>query len=136
MTNRTSFYITRAFIGACEGGFIPGTILFATYFYKTKELAIRLACFWSTLNVARVISALLAAGILEMRGVGGKPGWFWLFLIEGLLTFLIGFIVSPRPKASLKQGLRRARAFAIFLNHRRLQRVLFGAVLGTQSEKK
>jgi hypothetical protein len=95
MTNRASFYITRAFIGACEGGFIPGTILFATYFYKTKELAIRLACFWSTLNVARVISALLAAGILEMRGVGGKPGWFWLFLIEGLLTFLIGFIVSP-----------------------------------------
>ena len=97
MTNRTSFYITRAFIGACEGGFIPGTILFATYFYKTKELAIRLACFWSTLNVARVISALLAAGILEMRGVGGKPGWFWLFLIEGLLTFLIGVIVSRCP---------------------------------------
>ena len=95
MTNRTSFYITRAFIGACEGGFIPGTILFATYFYKTKELAIRLACFWSTLNVARVISALLAAGILEMRGISGKSGWFWLFLIEGLLTFLIGAIVSP-----------------------------------------
>jgi hypothetical protein len=41
-----------------------------------------------------VISALLAAGILKMRGIGGKPGWFWLFLIEGLLTFLIGFAVS------------------------------------------
>lgn len=94
MTDRTSFYLTRAFIGACEGGFIPGTILFATYFYKTKELSVRLACFWSTLNVARVISALLAAGILKMRGIGGKPGWFWLFLIEGLLTFLIGFIAS------------------------------------------
>ena len=35
----------------------------------------RLAAFWSTLNVARVISALLAAGILEMRGVHGRPGW-------------------------------------------------------------
>jgi MFS family permease len=94
MTGRTSFYITRAIIGACEGGFIPGTILFATYFYKSKELSVRLACFWSTLNVARVISALLAAGILEMRGIGGKPGWFWLFLLEGLLTFTIGCIVS------------------------------------------
>jgi len=94
MTDRTSFYITRALIGACEGGFIPGVILFATYFYKTKELSIRLACFWSTLNIARVISALLAAGILEMRGVGGKPGWFWLFLLEGLLTFVLGAIVS------------------------------------------
>ncbi|KAK6812497.1 hypothetical protein RU639_011745 [Aspergillus parasiticus] len=92
MTGRASFYVTRALIGAFEGGFIPGTILFATYFYKTKELSVRLAFFWSTLNVARIISSLLAAGILEMRGVHGKTGWFWLFLIEGLLTFVIGLV--------------------------------------------
>ncbi|KAF2012952.1 MFS general substrate transporter [Aaosphaeria arxii CBS 175.79] len=92
MHDRTSFYLGRAFIGLCEGGFIPGVILFATYFYKSKELAIRLAAFWSTLNIARVISALLAAGILEMRGIGGKPGWFWLFLLEGLLTVVIAFV--------------------------------------------
>jgi hypothetical protein len=29
-----------------------------------------------------------------MRGIGGHPGWFWLFLLEGLLTFVIGLIVS------------------------------------------
>jgi hypothetical protein len=92
MTDRTSFYLTRAFIGACEGGFIPGVILFATYFYKSRELSVRLAIFWSTLNVARVISSLLAAGILKMRGIGGHPGWFWLFLLEGLLTFTLGVI--------------------------------------------
>ncbi|KAL3419118.1 MFS transporter [Phlyctema vagabunda] len=105
MHDRTSFYITRALIGACEGGFIPGTILFATYFYKSKELSVRLACFWSTLNIARVISALLAAGILEMRGIEGKPGWFWLFLLEGLLTFVIGaisFFYLPTSPTSTK----------------------------------
>jgi len=49
------------------------------------------------MQVARVISSLLAAGILKMRGVAGKPGWFWLFLLEGLITFLIGFVVKlPR----------------------------------------
>jgi MFS family permease len=52
ITTRASFYVTRALIGACEGGFIPGTILFATYFYKSRELATRLAIFWSTLNVS------------------------------------------------------------------------------------
>ena len=99
MTDKVGFYITRALIGACEGGFIPGTskcdliyqrvyrilttiaVLFATYFYTSKELSVRLAAFWSTLNVARVISSLLAAGILEMRGIAGRPGWFWLFLV-------------------------------------------------------
>lgn len=93
ITTRAGFYVTRALIGACEGGFIPGTILFATYFYTSKELSVRLAVFWSTLNVARVISALLAAGILKMRGVGGHPGWFWLFLLEGLLTCVLAVLV-------------------------------------------
>lgn len=59
MNSRASFYVTRALIGACEGGFIPGTILFATYFYKSRELAKRLACFWSTLNVCFCIRSPL-----------------------------------------------------------------------------
>jgi hypothetical protein len=108
MHDRTSFYLGRAFIGLFEGGFIPGVILFSTYFYKSKELAVRLAIFWSTLNVARVISALLAAGILEMRGIHGKPGWFWLFLLEGLLTFIIGalsYLYLPASPTSTKNVL-------------------------------
>ncbi|KAL8344094.1 hypothetical protein RB601_004560 [Gaeumannomyces tritici] len=108
--DRTSFYVTRAFIGLCEGGFIPATILYATYFYTSKELAVRLATFWSTLNVARFVSALLAAGILQMRGVGGWPGWFWLFLLEGLLTCiiaLISFFYLPTSPTGTKGGLWR-----------------------------
>jgi hypothetical protein len=51
-----------------------------------------------------VISSLLAAGILKMRGVAGKPGWFWLFLLEGLITFFIGFVVNP-PRTTLLVSL-------------------------------
>lgn len=35
-------------------------------------------------------SKLLAYGILYMRGVGGKPGWFWLLVLMGLFTILVG----------------------------------------------
>ncbi|CCF38352.1 major facilitator superfamily transporter [Colletotrichum higginsianum] len=110
MTTRAGFYVTRALIGACEGGFIPGTILFATYFYTSKELSVRLAVFWSTLNIARVISALLAAGILQMRGIGGHPGWFWLFLLEGLLTCVLAvlaFFWLPQSPTNTKTPLWR-----------------------------
>ena len=77
-------------------GDFAGVILFSTYFYTSRELSTRLAVFWSTLNVARVISALLAAGILKMRGIGGHTGWFWLFLLEGILTCVIAVVVSFR----------------------------------------
>ncbi|KAJ9118579.1 hypothetical protein QFC22_003799 [Naganishia vaughanmartiniae] len=43
----------------------------------------------SSLNLARVFSSLLAAAILPLRGTAGKPGWFWLFIIEGLLTCVV-----------------------------------------------
>ncbi|KAI7784942.1 alternative sulfate transporter [Diaporthe eres] len=29
-------------------------------------------------------------GILYMRGVGGKPGWFWLFALMGIFTIFVG----------------------------------------------
>ena len=45
-----------------------------------------------------------------MRGIQGKTGWFWLFLIEGLLTFLIGaisFLYLPASPTSTKSVLYR-----------------------------
>lgn len=57
-------------------------ILYLSYFYKHSELTIRLAFFWLAMTLADIIAALAAAGILQMRGVLGLPGWRWMFLIE------------------------------------------------------
>ena len=32
----------------------------------------------------------MAAAISNMHGVGGKPGWAWIFILEGLFTVLVG----------------------------------------------
>jgi hypothetical protein len=36
----------------------------------------------------------LAAAIHDMDGVDGKPGWAWIFILEGLFTILLA-CVSP-----------------------------------------
>ncbi|AFR97705.2 hypothetical protein C343_05853 [Cryptococcus neoformans C23] len=88
---KTSFYATRALLGLLEGGFIADTVLYLSYYYTAAELTIRLSWFWVSLTTTTIIGSLLAAGILQMRGVHGLAGWRWLFAIEGALTFLIGF---------------------------------------------
>ncbi|KAI8947546.1 major facilitator superfamily domain-containing protein [Xylaria longipes] len=92
INGRGSFYATRAILGALEGGFIPDVVLWLSYFYTSRELPIRLSYFWTTLSATGVLTSLLAFALLHLRGVAGWAGWRWLFLIEGIITFTIGFI--------------------------------------------
>ncbi|RLV89990.1 putative transporter [Spathaspora sp. JA1] len=90
LSGRTSFFVTRALIGALEGGFIADLVLWLSYFFTSKELPVRLSWFWVTLSLVGVFTSLLAFGLLRMRGIAGWGGWRWLFLIEGIVTLLIG----------------------------------------------
>lgn len=38
------------------------------------------------LNILFVEGGLLAAAISNMEGVGGKPAWSWIFILEGVMT--------------------------------------------------
>lgn len=62
---------------------------------------LRLAWFWVSNYMAEIIGAFMATGLLRLRGVGGRAGWRYLFLIEGLLTLVIGiisyFMMPPSP---------------------------------------
>lgn len=90
MQNKAGFFVCRALIGALEGGFIADLVLWLSYFYKSRELPLRLSWFWTSLSLCQIFTSLLAFGILRMRGVAGMAGWRWLFIIEGLFTLMIG----------------------------------------------
>jgi len=61
------------------------------------------------MSIADVIAAFLAYGILHLRGLNNYSGWRWLFLIEGLLTLVLGLAAFVLMPASPTQTASRLR---------------------------
>ncbi|THG94934.1 hypothetical protein EW026_g6627 [Hermanssonia centrifuga] len=78
----------RVLLGLAEAGLYPGVVFYMSCWYKRSELGTRVAVFFSSATVAGAFSGLLAAAISNMDGVGGKPGWAWIFILEGIFTVL------------------------------------------------
>ena len=101
LNSRGAFFATRSLLGLIEGGFIPDTILYLSYWYTGKELPRRLSYFWTSYQFTNIVGAFLAFAILRLRGVHDMGGWRWLFAIEGTLTGVIGiatyFYMPPSP---------------------------------------
>ncbi|KAJ5739721.1 Major facilitator superfamily domain general substrate transporter [Penicillium manginii] len=92
MQNRAGFFACRFLLGLFMGGFIPDSILYLSYFYTKSEMPFRLALFWFVDSISGVIASFIAYGVLHLRGVDGREGWRWLFLIEALISLAIGFL--------------------------------------------
>ncbi|EFX05825.1 major facilitator superfamily transporter [Grosmannia clavigera kw1407] len=92
MHSRGAFFACRFLIGLFMGGFIPDAVLYLSYFYTASEMPFRLALFWFVDSMSGVVASFIAYGALHLRGVHGRAGWRWLFLIEALITITIGFL--------------------------------------------
>ena len=96
-----SFYAMRLLLGISEAGFFPGMILYLTYWFPSEERARAIAKFMTATSLAGVVGAELATVLMKMDGTGGLHGWQWLFLIEGIPSFLLGisvlFILKDHP---------------------------------------
>ncbi|OAA81571.1 Major facilitator superfamily domain, general substrate transporter [Akanthomyces lecanii RCEF 1005] len=87
-----AFVATRFLLGITESGFIPGGLWTLSTWYTRTETAKRVMVFYFGNQIGQASAKLLAFGILHMRGVGGQPGWFWLFALMGAFTVLSGFV--------------------------------------------
>src|SRR5271163_808459 len=117
----TSFYLLRFLLGVAEAGFVPGMLLYLTFWFPSHERARAVAKFMTATSLAGVVGGPLSSALLRLNGVGGLKGWQWLFLLEGLPTVLLGFSVlfllndgpesaewlSQNERAWLKSELKR-----------------------------
>ncbi|KAK5046504.1 hypothetical protein LTR84_008307 [Exophiala bonariae] len=83
--------IARVFLGLAEAGLFPGVTFYITLWYRRRECAFRAAIFFSAATIAGAFGGLLARGINEMNGTAGKPGWAWIFILEGIITVVVAF---------------------------------------------
>lgn len=102
VNNFSSLLAARMFLGLAEGGLFPGVNYYITMWYKRHECGFRMAIFFSAATAAGAFGGLLARAIMAMDGIGGKAGWSWIFILEGLLTLVVGisacWVISDYPK--------------------------------------
>lgn len=79
-------------LGVSQAGIFPGVAYYLSCWYKRSEYGVRAALFFSAASVSGAFSGLLAAGISKMDGILGKPGWAWIFILEGLVTIIAGLL--------------------------------------------
>ncbi|EQB52328.1 major facilitator superfamily transporter [Colletotrichum gloeosporioides Cg-14] len=89
-----SFVAVRAVLGMCEGGLLPGMVLYLSGLYTRGELALRIGIFYTAASLSGAFGGLLARGLSAIGPRGNLEGWRWIFIIEGLITVVCGTIAA------------------------------------------
>ncbi|MDF3889265.1 MFS transporter [Cupriavidus basilensis] len=89
----TSFYVMRLLLGVAEAGLFPGVMLYLTYWFDREQRARATGYFLLGVCVANILSGPLGGALLQMDGLMGLHGWQWLFIIEGLPTLALAYVV-------------------------------------------
>ncbi|KAK0649424.1 major facilitator superfamily domain-containing protein [Cercophora newfieldiana] len=80
----------RVVLGVLEAGFFPSCVYLLSTWYTRYDVGVRNSMFYLVGCVAAAFAGILAYGIMHMKGLAGLNGWRWIFVIEGLITIVIG----------------------------------------------
>jgi len=92
-TGPGSLYVLRMLVGIAEAGFLPGLLLYLTFWFPAHYRARANALFMIAMPVTMALGSLASGYILNLDGVMNLKGWQWLFLLEGFPSVILGFVV-------------------------------------------
>ncbi|KAJ5788320.1 hypothetical protein N7457_003310 [Penicillium paradoxum] len=99
VTNVNQIYALRFLVGMLEAPVFAGTHFILGSWYTGPELFKRAGTWFICNPLGTMVSGYLqAAAYTNLSGVGGMPGWRWLFIIDGIFTIpvaLIGYFIFP-----------------------------------------
>ncbi|GAC1683733.1 MAG: MFS transporter [Gemmatimonadaceae bacterium] len=88
-----SFYTLRFLLGAAEAGFFPGMIFYLSSWFPASERARAVSRFVIAIPLATIVGGPISGALLHLNGRLGLSGWQWLFLLEGIPSVVLGFVV-------------------------------------------
>ncbi|KAF9246327.1 major facilitator superfamily domain-containing protein [Melanogaster broomeanus] len=116
ISNYSGLLACRFFLGLLEGGLFPGLVLYLSFFYPRERLQIRVTTFFASASLSGAFSGLLAAAIEGMNKKGGRPGWAWIFILEGIFTLVFGiisFFFLPRSPEKARFFTREEQSYVM-----------------------
>jgi MFS family permease len=98
-TNANQVYVLRAFLGLCESSAWPGMMTLLMHWYTPGELAKRMGFYHSCQAIGSMMSGALQVAVINtLHGSSGLAGWRWLFIINAIMTVVVGalgFVMLP-----------------------------------------
>lgn len=91
--NDVSFYVLRVLLGAAEAGLFPAMMFMVTQWFSQRHRVTIVGLIYVAPCLGTIIGSPMGGALMELGGVAGLRGWQWMFLIEGLVTMLIGILV-------------------------------------------
>jgi MFS family permease len=93
VSTATMFYVLRFLLGVAEAGFIPGILLYLTYWYPASRRGRITAIFLAAIPMSSIIGGPVSGWILSaLSGAHGLSGWQWLFIVETIPSVLLGIV--------------------------------------------
>ncbi len=93
VTTPTMFYVLRFLLGFAEAGFIPGVLLYLTYWYPANRRGRITAIFLAAIPMSSIFGGPLSGWILNsLDGSHGLSGWQWLFVVETIPSMILGIL--------------------------------------------
>ena len=133
-----SLYGIRALVGAAEAGFLPGILLYLTFWFPRSCRARANALFIMGIPATIAIASTISGVVLQMDGFLGLAGWRWLFLLEGLPAVILGiaclFYLDDAPARANWLSDDEKREIAARLERDRVQEETDGTKRGVLSQ--
>jgi ACS family tartrate transporter-like MFS transporter len=84
-------YLARFLLGAAEGGFFPGVVVYLSHWFIREDRAKAASNFMCAIPLSFVLGSPFAGWILSHHWLAVE-GWRWLFLLEGIPAVLLGAV--------------------------------------------